>query len=132
MSPYVRRLQELLLRAEISQGTLARSVGISHNHLSQVLSGAKSLFSQEIQNRICVALALSDKDKKELEHLATISKTTFRLRRGARPEEFEIAALFSGESPCTAHTYVTVVKLAMAAYEASIPKFVKSAQLEAP
>jgi transcriptional regulator with XRE-family HTH domain len=130
MSPYAKRLQELLLRTEVPQGKLARAVGISQNHVSQVLSGAKSPFSQEIQDRICSVLNLSDADRKELEQLAAISKTTFRLRQGARPEEFAIVALFSGTSPFTAHTYIAAAKLAMAAYEASIPQFAISAQLE--
>jgi len=130
MSPYGKRLQELLLLAEVPQGKLARVIGISHNHVSQVLNGVKSPFTPEIQERICTVLNLSDADRKELEQLAAISKTTFRLRQGARPEEFAIVALFADTSTFTAHTYLAAAKLAMAAYEASIPQFAISAQLE--
>ncbi|MCI1006836.1 helix-turn-helix transcriptional regulator [Herbaspirillum sp. C7C8] len=121
MSPYGRRLQEFLLRAEIQKGKLAKAIGISHNHVSQVLKGTKSPFTQEIQDRICLVLKLSDGEKAELRQLASISKATFRLREGARPEEFHIAALFSNKSSFSFHTYITVAKLAMAAYEATVP-----------
>jgi len=129
MSPYASRLQEHLLRAQVPQGKLARAVGISHNHVSQVLSGTKSPFSHEVQERICSVLKLCDRDRKELEQLAAISKTTFRIRQGARPEEFAIVALFSGTSPLTADMYITAARLAIAAYEASIPQFAISTQL---
>ena len=131
MSPYASRLHEHLLRAEVSQGKLAQAVGISHNHVSQVLSGAKSPFSQEVQERICAVLNLCDRDRKELEQLAAISRTTFRIRPGARPEEFAIVALFSGTSPFTPDTYIAAARLAIAAYEASIPRFAISTQLNA-
>lgn len=118
MSPYGVRLRELLRNAEMSQGELARAVGVLPNHLSQVLSGIKGPFNSEIQERIDLALSLMKPEREELARLASISKTSFRMRRGARPEDYQIVALFSDASLFSSENYLEVARMVIAAYQA--------------
>lgn len=116
MSPYGEKISDFLWRKRLTQKDFALSIGVLPNHVSQVISGSKGPFNQFIQHKINEVLNLSEHEKSELEHLREISCRTFRLPDDARPIEYQIAALLSGQSSSTPDRFLAMAKLALEAH----------------
>lgn len=91
-TPFGIELRRLRKIRGVKQNELATMIGMDSGNLSGIENGHRNAPEEFVRDQIAAALNLSEEERTTLEQAAVISTSTFRLKKGASPKEFRLAA----------------------------------------